>query len=301
MDLAALEIFRAVVDEGGVSAAARRLHRVQSNVTTRLQQLEAALDVRLFEREGKRLRITPAGTLLYRYAERLLALAAEAEARVRDSRHEEHLRLGAMESVAAARLPPLLAAFYRQHPEIRLELKTGTSQRLIQAVAAGQLDAALVGEAVDPQLYDSAVVWHEELVLVAHADQAAVGDPRDVRGRALLSFEAGCAYRRQIERWLASAQLVPEHTVELASYHAILACVAAGAGIAVVPRSLLAGYAERAALSVHALPPRFAQIAVRLISAREQPRAAIAALLQQLRSTPDAVAVAVAVVSGAGR
>ncbi len=67
--------------EGGITAAARRLHRVQSNVTTRVRQLEEDLEVALFSREGKRLRLTPAGRRLLDYADRLLALAEEAEAR----------------------------------------------------------------------------------------------------------------------------------------------------------------------------------------------------------------------------
>ncbi len=73
MDLADLRIFNTVVRAGGITRAAERLHRVQSNVTTRLRQLEQDLGVSLFIRQGKRLHLTPAGHLLVDYADRLLA------------------------------------------------------------------------------------------------------------------------------------------------------------------------------------------------------------------------------------
>ena len=73
MDLAALAIFRAVVRENGVTRAAAKLNRVQSNVTTRIKQLEEELGAALFVRDGRRLVLTPAGHTLLPYAERLLA------------------------------------------------------------------------------------------------------------------------------------------------------------------------------------------------------------------------------------
>jgi DNA-binding transcriptional LysR family regulator len=98
MDLSDLRIFAAVVREGGVTRAAERLHRVQSNVTTRVRQLEEELGVDLFLREGKRLRLSPAGQILLPYAERLLALAEEARGAVQDPRPRGVFRLGAMEA-----------------------------------------------------------------------------------------------------------------------------------------------------------------------------------------------------------
>jgi DNA-binding transcriptional LysR family regulator len=84
MDLSDLRIFTAVVREGGVTRAAEKLNRVQSNVTTRIRQLEEDLGVDLFLREGKRLHLAPAGQLLLGYADRLLALADEARISLRD-------------------------------------------------------------------------------------------------------------------------------------------------------------------------------------------------------------------------
>src|ERR1700754_3060865 len=125
MDLADLRIFTAVVREGGVTRAAERLHRVQSNVTTRIRQLEDDIGAPLFIREGKRLHLTPTGQVLLDYADRLLALADEAREAIQDPRPRGLFRLGTMESTAAVRLPGPLSEYHRRYPDVVLELRTG--------------------------------------------------------------------------------------------------------------------------------------------------------------------------------
>src|SRR5262249_19698370 len=142
MDLSDLRIFTAVVREGGVTRAAERLHRVQSNVTTRIRQLEEKLGTALFVREGKRLRLTPQGQVLLDYADRLLKLAEEARAAMHDPRPRGVFRRGAMESTAAVRLPGPLNRFNRLYPEVTLELRVGNPEVLASALLAGELDAA---------------------------------------------------------------------------------------------------------------------------------------------------------------
>ena len=117
MDLSDLRIFRAVVEEGGITRAAKKLHRVQSNVTTRIRQLEDDLGTRLFIRDGKKTAsCPPPGRTLLDYTERLLSLAEEARAAVQDPRPQGLFRLGAMESTAAVRLPEPLTEFYQPVP-----------------------------------------------------------------------------------------------------------------------------------------------------------------------------------------
>ena len=97
---------------------------MQSNVTTRVRQLEEDLGVLLFIREGKRLHLSPTGRVLLDYADRLLDLAQEARVAVRDNAPRGPLRLGAMESTAAIRLPAPLSEFHRRYPEVKLDLST---------------------------------------------------------------------------------------------------------------------------------------------------------------------------------
>src|SRR4249919_993079 len=107
IDLESLKIFRTVVDEGGVVRAANKLNRVQSNVTTRIRQLEEHLGTRLFRREGRSIRLSAEGHTLLTYADRLLRLADETVSEMRNGKPKGVFRLGALESTAGSRLAPI--------------------------------------------------------------------------------------------------------------------------------------------------------------------------------------------------
>ncbi|PXW16852.1 LysR family transcriptional regulator [Paraburkholderia caballeronis] len=257
MDLAALSIFRAVVRENGVTRAAAKLNRVQSNVTTRIKQLEEQLGVELFIRDGRRLVLTPAGTTLLPYAERLLALADEARHALKAGQPAGRLRLGTMESVAATRLPTVLARYHQQWPDVTLELETGTSGRLIDRVREFEVDAALVATPLDGPpagpLFEFAPIYREELVMLTPRGHKPIRRPQDVALSTLVAFERGCSYRSHIEKWYLRHGIRPLRVLELGSYHAIIACVAAGAGVAVAPRSVLALQRNFDEVAVHSL------------------------------------------------
>ena len=255
MDFVALEIFCAVAEQGSVTRAAERLQRVQSNVTTRVRQLEDELGSALFLREGKRMALTPEGQIFLGYAQRLLALAEEARQALQPSQPQGRLRLGAMESTAASRLPGPLAQFHGQWPGVALELSTGASQDLLDRLRAHALDAVLIawppGQPLDPAL-DATPVFCEELLLALPADHPPITGPQDVQPGTLAVFEPGCTYRRIAQQWLA-ARAQPLQLLELGSYHAILACVAAGNCVGVVPRSVLDLARTPPALHLHPL------------------------------------------------
>jgi DNA-binding transcriptional LysR family regulator len=253
MDLSDLRIFTAVVREGGVTRAAEKLNRVQSNVTTRIRQLEEDLEITLFIREGKRLHLAPAGQALLGYADRLLALADEARASLRDPKPRGLFRLGSMESTAAVRLPKVLNEYHRLHPEVTLELRIGNPEGLATAILVGELDAALAAEPIADAPFDKVFAFEEEPVIVSAAGRHPVGKKRQFPP-TILAFEHGCPYRKRLESYYAERGEMPERTVELASYHAMLGCVAAGMGIALLPKSVLSTFPESKRLTVHRLP-----------------------------------------------
>src|SRR5258705_12243488 len=252
MDLSDLLIFSAVMREGGVTRAAERLHRVQSNVTTRIRQLEEDLAVPLFIREGKRLHLAPAGQVLLGYAERLLALADEARGAVQDSSPRGTFRLGAMESTAAVRLPGLLSEYHRRHPGVVLELRTGNPQVLGGAILAGDLDAALVAEPIADAPFEKTFAFDEELVIVGAANHPPIGKSGGLAPTTTV-FAHGCPHRKRLEEWYSNRPDMPERTLRFASDHAILGCSRAGMGLAPIPKSVLTTFPERKRLSVHLL------------------------------------------------
>ena len=283
MDLTELRIFKAVAEQGGILRAASTLNRVQSNVTTRVKRLEARLGTRLFNREGRRLVLSAEGKVLLEYAGRLLQLSSEAQAAVKGRAPHGALKIGALESTAATRLPQVLARFHKAHPAVRLELVTGTTAALAARVMRGELDAAFIAEPFSARNLDVEPAFTEELVLITPKGHPRVATPKDLRDSTILAFASGCAYRRRLESWLGRSSMVAERVMEYGSYHAIVACAAAGSGIAVVPRSVLRASGMEAQLAVHALPPKIANARTLLVWRRGHQSAALEALRKELR------------------
>ena len=249
MDLDGLTIFRAVAAESSITRAAARLGRVPSNVTTRIQQLETELGVSLFDRTGKRLSLSAAGKLYVGYAERMLLLADEAARVVSGAQHGNTLRIGSMEATAASRLSPILADFGTANPQTRVEIATAPSRQLLQKLQTGQLDCAFLAlptadeqspEAFDAMGLSGVALWREELLLLTPSRDRKVTNAKDVTTRVLSAFPTGCAYRAIAEHALSIPTRTDWRVHEIGSYHAMIADVAAGATVALVPRSVIA-------------------------------------------------------------
>ena len=233
IDLESLKIFRTVVDEGGVIRAAMKLNRVQSNVTTRIRQLEEHVGARLFRREGRSIRLSAEGHTLLAYADRLLRLADEAVSQMRTGKPKGMFRLGSLESTAGTRLAPILSRYHSLYPDVVVELATGTTGALITRVTNFDLEAAFVSEPFTAPGLEFQPVFEEQLVLVTSKAISKVSDPEDLGRSTLIAFSQGCSYRKRMEEWLGGA--MPERVLEFASYQAMIACVAAGTGYAIVP------------------------------------------------------------------
>jgi DNA-binding transcriptional LysR family regulator len=250
LDHTTLEIFCAVAEELSVTRAAQRLGRVQSNVTTRVQQLEEELGVSLFVRDNKRMRLSLQGEKFLHYAKSLLALAEEARQVLHPKEPTGLLRIGSMESTAASRLPGPLAAYHRRFPEVKIRLTTGPSMPLIARVQDRTLDCAFVALAppVDGDagidLADlglaSIPVFTEELILLLPAGHTALKRVDDVVIRSVAAFATGCSYRTISERILDQGPGAEKLDFqEMGSYHGMLACVASGECVSLMPRSVV--------------------------------------------------------------
>jgi DNA-binding transcriptional LysR family regulator len=256
MDLDDLDIFRCVVREGGVNRAASRLHRVPSNVTTRVRQLEERLGVTLFRRQGRGLVLTDEGRTLLGHAERLLQMADLAEQELRGGAVRGVLRLGSLESAAGARLPPILSAFHARHPDVSIELQTGTTGTLLQRLERFEVEAAFVSEPFEIGSLSSMPAFEEQLVLICAKGPRGLRDAVELGGQTLVAFPHGCSYRRRLMEWVAEAGAAPGRILDLGSYHAIVACVAAGTGVAIVPAEVLDQAVLGTSVDRHPLPAR---------------------------------------------
>ena len=250
VDLVQLEIFKAVAEQGSISAAAQHIHRVPSNLTTRIQQLEQDLGVELFIREKHRLRLSPAGWNFLEYTRRILDLVHEARLTVAGEDPQGTFALGSLESTAAVRIPELLAAYNQRYPKVDLDLSTGPSGTMLEGVLGGRLVAAFVdGPVLHPNL-EGMPAFEEEMVIIAPLNHPPVGRARDVNGESIYAFRANCSYRHHFENWFVQDKAVPGKIFEMESYHGMLACVSAGAGLALMPRSMLDSMPGCATVSV---------------------------------------------------
>jgi DNA-binding transcriptional LysR family regulator len=282
LELSDLRIFVAVVAEGGILRAARKLHRVPSNITARIKRLEASTQAELFHRHKQRLHLSPSGELLLTYAGKLLRLSDEASSALAGSAPAGLLRIGALESTTASRLPKVLAEYHQTYPEVRIELSTGTNDALTAAVLDRRLDAAFVAEVPASTELSHLPLWKERLALISSTEHRAIRGPQDVAGDSVIAFPNGCAYRRRLYRWLGETSAATTRVLDLSSYHAIVTCVGSGTGIALMPESVL-DTLPLAQVRRHRLPRQHAQIVTPLIWRTREPSRALLALQELLK------------------
>lgn len=265
MELIALRTFQAVVEEGGILAASRKLNTVQSNVTGRIRKLEEELGAELFFRKGRGLELAPSGRVLLDYARRMLMLERQTSAAVRlvgESAGE--LRIGAMETFAALHLPGALKAVRTRHPSLDLRVHTDTTSTLTEKVLDHKLDCAFVaGPVIHPDLrFDELVV--EELVQVHAANTDPVLLP-------LILFREGCAYRTRAIAWQRKQGHAVADAMEFGTLEGILGCIAVGLGWTLMPRRVVEQSPHAPDLVIESLPPEIACVPTGMISLRDGP------------------------------
>jgi DNA-binding transcriptional LysR family regulator len=291
MDLTQLELFKAVAEEGSITAAAQRLHRVPSNLTTRIKQLEQELGVDLFIREKLRLRLSATGWTFLDYTKRILELVEEARQAASGSEPQGIFTLGSLESTAAVRIPGVLADFHQRYPKVELDFTTGPSGDMLDGVLAGRISAAFVdGPLHHPEL-EGIELFEEEMVLITPSSHAPVNRAQDVSARTVYAFRQNCSYRRHFEAWFKADLATPGRIFEMESYHGILACVTAGAGVAMVPRSMLESMPGSRNVNVYPLCEDFRYLNIWLAWRRGVRSPALNALIDLLQpAEPEAVA-----------
>lgn len=240
MDIVLLKTFLAVVAAGSFSAAAEIMCCVQSNITARVRRLEAHLGQPVFERGKGGAHLTVFGELLRTHAQDLIDRFEMSERVLLDAAgRSAPLRLGAMETTTAGRLPPILNALRQECPTAPISLRTGPTGELLSLLWDRKIDAAFVAGPVDENRFRSKAAFHERLVLVRPAQSAQA--PNDYAG-SLLAFRTGCSYRATAEEWLRSQGKSDTDVIEMGTLDGILGCVEAGMGFAVVPERTVSAH-----------------------------------------------------------
>jgi DNA-binding transcriptional LysR family regulator len=274
MQVSDLNLFAAVARHGSITKAASRLNTVQSNVTTRLRLLEEELGVSLFQRHHHGVSLTRSGRDLLPYAHQLDVLLQKAKAAVSsDGAIRGALRIGSLETTAAARLPSLLRKYVPAHRNVDLAIETGTTRTLTQAVLEYRLDGAFVAGPVEVDELDETLSFVEELVLVSSPEHKSVPAAlQEGTMPKLFVFRVGCSYRQKLERFLAGRGVSLVNQLEMGTLEGILGCVSAGLGITMMPLSVVEPYAKRREVAVHRLTASEARVDTVFVTRREAVR-----------------------------
>ncbi len=239
-DLDLLVVLAVIARERSFTRAAKVLGVSQPSISARVRRLEARVAEPVFERLGRGVRLTPTGEALLPAAERALALAQEADQLWTGLGTESRgfVRLAASTTIAGYVLPAAVARFQREHPGVELEVQVGNTAHVSRLVEAGELAWGLVEGPVDTTTLVARTFLEDEMILVvpvrhpwARRRQVA---PAELEQAEFLAREAGSGTGAIYEAVLAAQGVRLRPRIRIAHSRAIVASVAAGAGVAIV-------------------------------------------------------------------
>jgi DNA-binding transcriptional LysR family regulator len=248
LDLRRLRILHAVSAYGSVTAAAAALGYSAPAVSQQLTALEHEVGMRLTERNGRGIRLTPAADILVAHTDALLTQLDAAEADLAALRDQAVGRvcLAAFPSAAAAIVPPAWAALTRSAPHVEIELTEMEPEESLPAVMRGETDVAVAHEydvlprPLDPLFERRELLSDPVLIAVATNSPAAAGDSRirlrDLAGLPFLVPRASTSCAEMVQRACARAGFVPTVAARATDFRVLLSLAAEGVGVALVPR-----------------------------------------------------------------
>ncbi|WP_189132283.1 LysR family transcriptional regulator [Wenjunlia tyrosinilytica] len=296
MDTRLLRTFAALARTGSFTAAAAELHLAQSTVTVHIKSLERELGTRLFDRLPTGALITDGGRRLLERAEGVL----DAETRLREAAAATgkgavrgRVVVGAAESLCSTRLPGVVTALRRTHPEVEVSLFAAGTAKAVEGLRSGRLDMALLLEE-EADFTDVAAepVAREPLVLVCAPDhpmavRKSAADWPELAQESFFLLEQGCSYSDELERRLLAVPGARPRLTRFGSVDAARSCVAAGLGLTLLPRTTVDEALGQGRLAVAAAPP-FPDVRVWLARHRRRwvPPAAAAVVEELARHFP---------------
>ena len=284
-------VFLSVARSGSITKAANHLNTVQSNVTARIKKLEEALGMPLLRRHARGVRLTSGGEAVLPMALRLDALLNDlgyAFGR-RIPVKEAKLRLGAIETIAAIRLPHLVSLFLRDSPHVDISVQAGSSSQLIDQVKDGELDAAFVSRTSGLAGFCEELVFQDKLVVLAPKtikSLSALLNPSRT-GLKVMVQRLGCSYTERLLHLLRAKGIHPDRIMEIGTLEGIIGFVETGVGVAVMPESFVKTLLRGRELVLLPLPKDIATVQTFVVSAKISGSSLlVSAFLDHCRSVP---------------
>jgi DNA-binding transcriptional LysR family regulator len=288
LQVSRLRVFVEVAKHGSISAAAEELSYTQSAVSQQIAALEAETGVTLIERLPRGVRLTTAGSTLLAHAEGILGrlAAAEADLEAIAGLRGGQLRMASFPTAGATLMPLAIAMFRAQHPEVELTLAEGEPEDIAPRLYAGEFDLALLFEfeGTSESLVADLVrqpLFEDPMFLALPADHPLARRRTlrlaDLRAEAWVQTSSSSACARHVVRCCHVAGFEPIVSFESDDYQTVQGLVAAGVGVALIPKLAVASARE--------------DIAIRALSPSSPVRNVIAATPEGSRLTPAAEAM----------
>lgn len=243
MDIQTLKIYNSVAKLGSFSAAAQDLNYAQSNISTKIQNLENEFNTVLFYRHNRGITLTSKGELLLDYSEEILNLVKKTEEAMKDDGIAKGLiKIGSLETVASLYLPTLLAKYHNNNSEVTFSIKTGTSRENIDDVLNRKLDGAFVSGNIEHENLEIIKFKDERLQIVTASTCNNISSWQHIENKALLVFNEGCSYRHLLEHLLSENGIISNKLIEFNSLGALISSLCSGIGISLLPKAITLTY-----------------------------------------------------------
>jgi len=239
MNIRQLETFLAIVEHGSFATAAEKLNATTSTISTRIQELEESLGVTLFDRSQRKIRLTPKGRELCRYAEKVTSAVDDIKAFVTNTDMSTGLlRLGVAEMVAVTWLPKLVDLIHEQFPKLSLELNVSLTAELLRRMHADQFDIVLAPGLTFDSNFETQPIGSVRFAWMAGRRQALpdrVIEPSDLSDVRILSLGKDSFHHHTVQQWLASMGHGPPKVDLCDSMDVIASLTREGVGISLLP------------------------------------------------------------------
>lgn len=231
MDSNLLKVFITVTNKKSISLAAKELGCAQSNVTSRIKQLEKNLGFSLFHRVPKGVILTKEGEKLFPHAREIVHKVDKTILLMQNQEHNKKLIVGSTDCNAAVRISSFLMKLHEDYPNLQLELLTGTTRSVTQMIMDYKVDVAFIsGEPKNDEL----------MVLKKYEEEIAILEPKNFKTpNVILSFKEGCTYDEFLKNYYIQKGEVIDKSLAFGSLETILACVKAGMGKTLLPTNLV--------------------------------------------------------------
>ncbi len=241
-----LRILKAISAEGSFKRAADSLYVSQPAVSLQVQNLEKQLSVPLFDRGGRRAKLTEAGHLLLNYGEKIISLCQETCRALEDLQNLQGgtLIIGASQTTGTYLLPRMIGLFRQKYPDVSVQLQVHSTRRTSWGVANGQVDLAIIGGEVPAELQDTLNIIpyaEDELALILPAfhplAQVETIQKEDLYKLHFITLDSQSTIRKVIDKVLVRYEIDPKRLkveMELNSIEAIKNAVQSGLGAAFV-------------------------------------------------------------------